>query len=120
MLWEFICEGGPHIRHHGSFALKGMNRGFLSRPHEGVISHTNELYLVSLLQGTEIITFCYYLTSQKLLEVSSWLLVSSKIPDMIPDMSLWSQAVMLDSKVMFLTHCEKREVQKSSIKQNWS
>lgn len=85
----FICEGGPYICCHGSFALKGMNRGFFSRPFEGVISHTNELSLVPLLQGTEIIapTFCFYLTSQKLFEVSSWLPVSSKIPDMIPDMS---------------------------------
>lgn len=40
MAMGFICEGRPHLRHHGLFALKGMNIGFFSKPQEGVISYT--------------------------------------------------------------------------------
>lgn len=49
-----ICAGGPHIRHHGSFTLKVMNRGFFSRPCGGVVCHANVFYHIPLLQGTEV------------------------------------------------------------------
>lgn len=55
-----MCGQTSHtVCHHRSFALKDVNRGFFSRAHEGVISHTNGLYLVSLLQGTEVIAVTF-------------------------------------------------------------